>query len=295
MDAHYQKTILSIVDICTEIVTLTKEVNRAVKSEANLSATQYRLLATLEVSRESVSEGTLARLISAPLSTTASALHALRHDGLVRLSKAPDDTRASMAAMTKKGAYALALADRAASAFLAHIWGRLDREQKTLLIWSSSLTLSARGLLRAHGGHLNIDFAYYEGSAISVRLISKALAAYGLSFDCFRVLASLAARIEGARASELGCALMLHSSEMTRLLRMLEEADLVEPKVDKADGRAIVRRATSEGHELVMECLPKIIEVERFGMVPLSQDEYEAFFELARCANEVLREGFTYR
>ena len=93
----------------------------------------------------------------------------------------------------------------------------------------------------------------------------------------------------GVRAGQLGDALMIRRSNMTKLVDTLERRKLVRRTPSDLDRRSVELSLTEAGRKLVDEIMPDILAHESFVLSVLSVHERHMFLGLLGKFNEVIR------
>jgi len=127
---------------------------------------------------------------------------------------------------------------------------------------------------------------------------AEQVAAHGLSFTEFEVLASLrgAAAPHVLAPSALYDAVLISSGGLTKVLRGLEARGLVSRAADAADGRVKPVRLTRKGRALIERAMADVLESDRTRMLAgLTAREIAAFIRLLRKLLKSLETDFEAR
>ena len=276
------------VPILTELVLVTGEIERTLKTAAKISPAQYQVLAALEGSQEPMTPSALARTLALPASSIATILGKLKKIGSVSASVSPDDGRIQLLTITGIGTMVLLASDRALGALFKRIWRPLSPEQRDITHWGSTGAMSGHKLIRVSGGSVNVGGAYCDSVLLSLRKSKNTLAQHGLSVNDYRVLKTVIdAERDGLSicASDLGFILVMSSPLVAQTTSSLENHGLAIRVADEKDARVRLVKTTEMGREIVLQARRELLRTMRKGMVPLSRNTVDEF---GRIAEEVI-------
>lgn len=292
----------SFIAIATEISTIKSMIAARFRASENLSHLQYRILVILETSDLGCTATQLSERFDFPLQTVISALDSLARRRAIKRTKDGVDKRSSKARITPAGKALLARADRILNGFMDSLWNALTYQQSQLVYWGSVKASSSRGIIRAKGGVLDSNLAYYEGAIISTMAANKTLSPQGIVLDEFRVLVLCMIAEAGGLGSGQACSsftrigneLMLQSSTLHRLVCGLAQKGLLRIEPATYDKRARLLKPTAEGRRLVEQCSPTVLSSLKSDSVYMNSKDFADFAEIAIAINEVLRGFFRY-